>query len=133
MEELKIVRIFIVDDCEIVVQMYETFLTMKGYEVVAKAFDGNQAIELYQTLKIPPDIILMDYRMPEKDGLLVAREILSLNPNCKIIFISADCSIKTQALNIGIVFFFENPIPFLHLQRLRLESSPILVFRNISP
>ncbi|MFX1254565.1 MAG: response regulator transcription factor [Promethearchaeota archaeon] len=54
----------------------------------------------------------MDYRMPEKDGLLVAREILSLNPNCKIIFISADCSIKTQALNIGIVFFFRKSHSF---------------------
>ncbi|MFX1254569.1 MAG: response regulator transcription factor [Promethearchaeota archaeon] len=43
----------------------------------------------------------MDYRMPHKNGLLVAREILRFNPNCKIVFISAESSIRTEALNMG--------------------------------
>ncbi|MFX1254570.1 MAG: hypothetical protein ACFFCZ_23355 [Promethearchaeota archaeon] len=52
-EGLKIARIFIVDDCKYLVKIFETFLTIKGHEVVAKAFDGNQAIELYHRPKIP--------------------------------------------------------------------------------
>lgn len=47
--------------------------------------------------------------MPHKNGLLAAREILSFNPNCKIVFISAESGIRTQTLKMGIVFFERKP------------------------
>lgn len=50
--------------------------------------------------------------MPKKNGLETTKEILSLNPNCKIIFVSADYSVRDQALKIGAIGFLEKPIDF---------------------
>jgi DNA-binding NtrC family response regulator len=57
----------------------------------------------------------MDHRMPSKDGLTVTNEILSINPNCKIIFVSADYTVRDKALEIGAVDFIEKPIDFTSL------------------
>ncbi|MHA2297204.1 MAG: response regulator [Candidatus Hodarchaeales archaeon] len=108
-------NIFIVDDDENIVFLFEELLKMKGHKVIAKAFNGEQAVKIYSSLRISPDIILMDHRMPKKNGLTAAKEILGINPDCKIIFISADHSIKNQALKIGAIFFMEKPIKFPEL------------------
>ena len=47
----------------------------------------------------------MDHRMPSKDGIEVTEEILSINPNTKIIFVSADYSIRDKALEVGAIDF----------------------------
>ena len=54
----------------------------------------------------------MDYRMPSKNGLETTKEILAINPNCKIIFISADYSVRDQVLKIGAIDFIEKPLDF---------------------
>ena len=56
--------------------------------------------------------------MPLKDGLETTKEILSINPHCKIIFISADYSIRDKALEMGAIDFLEKPINFNSLYRL---------------
>jgi DNA-binding response OmpR family regulator len=112
---IKIARIFIVDDDRTIVYLFEELLRMEGHEVVSSAFDGDQAVTIYQNMHYPPDIILMDYRMPKKDGLLVSKEILAIDPKSTIIFISADTSVKSQALSMGAVAFLEKPFSFREL------------------
>jgi len=56
--------------------------------------------------------------MPSKDGIEVTEEILSINPNTKIIFVSADYNIRDKALNVGAVDFLEKPIDFTNLLRM---------------
>ena len=51
----------------------------------------------------------MDHRMPKKDGLTAAKEILSVNSEIKIIFFSADYTIKEKALALGAKYFLEKP------------------------
>ena len=51
----------------------------------------------------------MDQRMPEKTGLEASEEILDLDRNVKIIFVSADSSIKEEALSIGAFSFWVKP------------------------
>jgi len=53
----------------------------------------------------------MDYRMPIKSGIEASKEILLIDHNIKIIFISADITIKEEAFSIG-VFGFQNK-PFM--------------------
>ena len=91
---------------------------MEGHEIIAKAFNGDEALDIYKNFQNYPDIILMDHRMPSKDGLEVTEKILSINPNCKIVFVSADYSIRDKALDVGAVDFLEKPIDFTNLLRM---------------
>ncbi len=93
-------------------------MKLEGHEIIAKAFNGDEALEIYKGLKKTPDIILMDHRMPSKNGLEVTEEILSINPNSKIIFISADYSVRDKALEFGAIDFLEKPVDFTTLFRI---------------
>lgn len=110
-----IARIFIVDDDRTIVSLFEEFLGEHGHEVVGRAFNGEQAITICQSMHNHPEIILMDIRMPKKDGVTAGKEILEIHPNCKIIFISADSKAKSLALSIGAAAFLEKPFSFKDL------------------
>ncbi|MFX1419980.1 MAG: response regulator [Promethearchaeota archaeon] len=114
---INIAKIFIIEDDVDIVRLFEQFLKLEGHEIIAKAFNGVDALEIYTNLKNAPDIIIMDHRMPSKDGIETTKEIIAINPNCKIIFVSADYTVKDQALNVGAIDFLEKPIDFATLIR----------------
>lgn len=87
-------------------------MKFREHEVVAKAFNGEEALEIYKNFQNSLDIILMDHRMPSKNGLEVTKDILAINPDCKIIFVSADYSVREKALTVGAIDFLEKPIDF---------------------
>ena len=84
-------------------------LELGGHSVIGSASNGKIAIEIYRTLIEKPDLILMDYRMPLKNGIETTKEILEIDKNSKIIFISADYSVKNEALSLGVIAFLEKP------------------------
>ncbi len=90
-------------------------LTTFGFEVVDKANNGKEAIEKFMSLSIKPDVILMDHRMPVKNGIDTAIELLKINSHIKILFASADNSIKGRALEIGAVSFIGKPFTVIQL------------------
>ena len=51
----------------------------------------------------------MDHRMPVKNGIEATKEILKINNTTKIIFISADRTIKEEVLSLGVVSFIDKP------------------------
>lgn len=81
--------------------MLEIFLKIYEFKVIGTATDGQLAIDIFKLLSEKPDIILMDYRMPIKNGIEATVEILKLGYQSKIIFATADISIKEQAVKIG--------------------------------
>lgn len=101
--------IFLIDDDEGIVTLFEKFLTILGHKIVAKAYNGEDAVNIFHEFHNYPDLILMDHRMPKKDGLTAAKEILRENIESKIIFFSADYSIKEKALALGAKYFLEKP------------------------
>ena len=101
--------IFLIDDDSSIVTLFDKFLTILGHEVVAKAYNGEEAVRLFREFRKYPDLILIDHRMPKKDGLTAAKEILRVNNSSKIIFFSADYSIKDEALALGAKYFLEKP------------------------
>ena len=101
--------IFLIDDDSSIVTLFDKFLTIMGHEIIAKAYNGDEAVKIFHQFRNSPDLILMDHRMPKKDGLTAAGEILSANNKSKIIFFSADYSIKEKALALGAKYFLEKP------------------------
>ncbi|GAB4529806.1 MAG: hypothetical protein OHK0046_49980 [Anaerolineae bacterium] len=65
-------RIMVVDDEWLIRELMENVLRLNGYEVML-AHNGEQALKMAQDT--PPDLILLDLRMPGMDGYDVAREI----------------------------------------------------------
>ncbi|WP_071459455.1 response regulator [Bacillus massilinigeriensis] len=80
-------RILVVDDAAFMRMMIKDILTKNGFEVVAEAADGAQAIEKYKEFQ--PDLVTMDITMPEMDGIQSLKEIRKINPNAKVIMCSA--------------------------------------------
>ncbi len=103
------VSIFIVEDDESLSILYKKALILNGYDVIALAKNGQEAVNIFKELQDKPDIILMDHRMPIKNGLEATKEILKINNNSKIIFASADSSIKEEAISIGATSFKNKP------------------------
>ncbi len=101
------VTLFIVEDDLSLQRLYEMMLTTFGFEVIDKASNGKEAIEKFKSFSLKPDIILMDHRMPKKNGIEASKEILKIDKNVKIIFTTADNSVKKEALSIG-AFSFKN-------------------------
>ncbi|MGA9224860.1 MAG: response regulator [Mesobacillus sp.] len=80
-------RILVVDDAAFMRMMIKDILTKNGFEVVAEAADGMQALEKYKELQ--PDLVTMDITMPEMDGITSLKEIKKVNPTAKVIMCSA--------------------------------------------
>ncbi|CDQ40104.1 MULTISPECIES: response regulator [Virgibacillus] len=80
-------RILIVDDAAFMRMMIKDILTKNGFEVVAEAQDGGEAVEKFED--VLPDLVTMDITMPEKDGISALKEIKAKHPNAKIIMCSA--------------------------------------------
>ena len=101
--------IFIVEDDLSLQKLYEMMISTFGFKVVGKANNGKEAIEMYNALTKKPDVILMDHRMPVQNGLDTALMLLKLDNPPKIIFTSADISIKSRALALDGITFLEKP------------------------
>ncbi len=64
-------RVVIADDESIIRMDLKEMLSGLGYQVVGEAGDGRQAINMARELK--PDLVIMDIKMPEMDGISAAR------------------------------------------------------------
>jgi len=68
-------RVVVADDQALVRAGFRMILTADGIEVVAEATTGAEAVDAVQRHR--PDVVLMDIRMPDMDGLAATRQILA--------------------------------------------------------
>jgi len=85
---MKKLKIMIVEDEEDILILYKDYLASKGHEVITTFLSGEDMIK--EIDKINPDIYLIDYRLPgNKNGIDIAIEILNKWPSASILFITA--------------------------------------------
>ncbi len=80
-------RVLVVDDANFMRMVVKDTLTPRGFEIAGEAANGAEAVARYRQLK--PDVVTMDITMKVKDGLEAARDILSADPDARIVMVTA--------------------------------------------
>jgi DNA-binding NarL/FixJ family response regulator len=81
------VRVLIVDDDELMRAGLRGVLSNDAaIEVVGEAGDGRVAV--YRTRLLKPDVVLMDVRMPDLDGISATRDVLAAFPDVKVVIVT---------------------------------------------
>ena len=95
-------RILLVDDHEIVRLGLKALLSRyPHFEVVAEARDAQEAIDML--LRHEPDIVVMDIRLPGRNGIEATQDILEIRPQTKVIVLTshADDDVLFDAISAG--------------------------------
>ncbi len=79
--------VLIVDDAAFVRGTIKDIFERHGWQVVAEAKDGAEAVELFKTHK--PNLVIMDIVMPVLSGIEAVKKICQLDPNARVIMCSA--------------------------------------------
>ena len=104
------VKVMIVDDSKVSRLMLANQLAKTNFEVVAMAKDAAEALKLYEELD--PELVTMDMNLPDADGIECSRRICNINPEAKIVMISAmkDANLIEQGKAAGISAFLQKPV-----------------------
>lgn len=96
------IRVLVVDDTPHVRKMLVMMLSVGDVDVVGEAANGEEAIEACSRLQ--PDVVVLDFKMPDMDGLETARRIKTDRVDQDIIMYSAfiDEALERAAADAGI-------------------------------
>jgi CheY-like chemotaxis protein len=101
-------RVLIAEDETIVRLDLRSLLSTRGFEVCGEARNGAEAVALARELK--PDLVLLDVKMPELDGIEAARRILAERP-VPIVLVTAygEEALVGQAVDAGVFGYLTKP------------------------
>jgi len=124
-------RILIADDEAIRLLTLRTQLRSLGFEVVAEAQDGEEAVRLARERE--PDLAILDIKMPRLDGISAARQIVQERP-IPIILLTAysELELVERATEAGVFAYLIKPVteeellPAILLARKRFEEFRVL-------
>jgi DNA-binding NarL/FixJ family response regulator len=134
-----VIRVLVVDDERMVCAHLRTILAAAGLDVVGEAYDGADAVEA--TVRLRPDVVLMDLRMPGVDGLTAIERIVTLPTPPRIVALTTfDLDeYVLRALRAGAIGFLLKstaPEDLAHLVRVAAAGhtvlSPVAAQRLIS-
>ena len=108
-------RILLVDDEPYIQALYGDILPRAGHDVVDTAYNGEEALLKYELIDPPPDLVLMDHRMPIKNGLEATKEIRELDGKACVLFVSADQTVREKVAAVGAAGFIEKPFNIVRL------------------
>jgi len=96
------IRVMLVDDVDHVRRMLRNMLDLDGFDVVAEAAGGAEALGVIEAAD--PDVVVIDYHMPDVDGIEVARRIRALRPSQVMVMYTAflQADVEQQAREAGV-------------------------------
>ena len=86
--------VIVIDDDRDTVEVFCEYLAIKDIKVLGRGYDGRAAVDLYKQHK--PDVVLLDVMMPDYDGFYGLENIRKIDPNAKIIMVTADLTSDTE-------------------------------------
>ncbi|HEU5191336.1 MAG TPA: response regulator [Methylomirabilota bacterium] len=109
-------KILVVDDEPPVGEVLSEFFTPKGYEVIC-ALGGLEGLSKLE--KFQPDVVLLDVRMPDMDGITVLRRIRDANTRVGVLMMSGntDSEAAKETLQLGAFDYVLKPFDFDYLDR----------------
>lgn len=107
-EQARPVRIVAADDEPLIRMDLRETLTGLGYDVVGEAGDGSQAVKLARDLR--PDVVIMDIKMPEMDGIEAAH-VLTSEQIAPVLLLTAysDRELIERAKGAGVMSYLVKP------------------------
>ena len=104
-------RVMLADDDRGFREMLRDLLSDEGFQVVGEAADGAEAVEMAP--KVSPDVLFMDLRMPQVNGIEATRMVKSLLPNAQVIILSAygDPGLQRGAEQAGVYCYLIKGCP----------------------
>jgi DNA-binding NtrC family response regulator len=127
-EERVMNKVLVIDDEEGIRSLLDTLLSRKGYKVVL-ASSGRKGLELFR--REHPDVVVLDLKMPEMDGLTVLKELRRIDVNQPVIVLTGAGTpeMEQQVTALGVTEFVEKEFS-LHrlgdsLKRLLKTSIPV--------
>ncbi len=114
--------VLIVDDESSIIFSLTEAMQDAGYRVITSA-NGEEAVR--EAKESSPDIVLLDMKLPDIDGLKVLEQIKTINPKTPVIMMSAygDTPTVVRAIQIGAQNFIEKP---LNIEKIKLDIRNIL-------
>lgn len=121
------IQLMIVEDDPMVMEVNSEFINkIEGFSIVAKAFTGKEALELAARKKL--DLILLDFYLPDTDGLSLLKEWRNKELNVDIILITAtgDPEHIQNIFRFGAIDYIVKPFRFERLKQ-SLEHYKIML------
>ena len=110
-----VATVLVVDDERDVREVVRAFLELDGFDVVAEAVDGAEAVERFLALDPPPtpDVVVLDQRMPVMSGLEAAELMLQQRPDQLVVMFSAhlDDAARAKAKALGVAACLDKTKP----------------------
>ncbi|WP_215453268.1 response regulator transcription factor [Streptomyces sp. ATCC 21386] len=106
------VRVLVVDDQRLIRDGIASLLSVRpGIDIVGTAVDGRDAVA--KTLELRPDVVLMDVRMPELDGVEAVAALRGRAPRCRVVMLTTfdDEEYVVQALRAGASGYLLKDLP----------------------
>jgi DNA-binding NarL/FixJ family response regulator len=95
-------RVLLADDHSVIRQGLRALLEKKGFQVIAEASDGQEALRSVE--KNQPEVAIVDISMPILNGVDTARELKKLSPKTKVVLLTQhdEDQYVTEALRAGV-------------------------------
>jgi DNA-binding NarL/FixJ family response regulator len=111
-----VIRVLLADDQDLVRAGLRSLLDAQDdVEVIGEAADGAEAVAL--ALRLRPDVVVMDVRMPRQDGVSATHEIRRLAPRTRVLMLTTfdDDALITAAVDAGACGYLLKDVPVDHL------------------
>ncbi|WP_018133022.1 response regulator [Effusibacillus pohliae] len=120
-------KVLVVDDQYGIRVLLNEVLEKDGYQVF-QAPNGPTALEIVKTSK--PDLVLLDMKIPGMDGLEILRQIRVIEPNLKVIMMTAygELDLIKEAMALGALTHFTKPFD---IDELRKKVKEELVMQEV--